>query len=119
MARIVTALCLILFMASPALACGVMEKAYPKVGSIVEPTDHITLTFTKAIVQGSNSIKITDASGNEVKAGKPVSSDDDTVLSLKTDHLLAPGKYKVLWNVIWQDCNSKTQGDYKFTIRKE
>jgi methionine-rich copper-binding protein CopC len=117
MVRIVTALCLILFMASPALACGVMDKADPKVGSTVEPTDHITLTFTKAIIEGDNSIKITDAAGNTVKAGKPVSSDDDTVLSLKTDHLLAPGKYKVLWTVVWQDCNSKTQGDYKFTVK--
>jgi len=117
MVRTAIALCITLLMASPALACGVMEKTEPRVGSIVEPTDHITLTFTKAIVAGSNNIRITDAAGNEVEAGKPMISDDNTVLSLKTDHLLASGKYKVLWNVIWQDCNSKTQGDYKFTVK--
>ena len=103
--------------AMPAYACGVMDKADPKVGSTVESTDHISLTFTQAFVPASSDVKITDATGNVVKAGKPVSSEADTVLSLKTAHPLAPGKYKVSWNLLWLDCNSKTQGDYKFTVK--
>ena len=103
--------------AMPAYACGVMEKADPKVGSTVESTDHISLTFTQAFVPASSDVKITDAAGNVVKADKPVSSEGDTVLSLKTVHPLTPGKYKVFWDILWLDCNSKTQGDYKFSIK--
>jgi methionine-rich copper-binding protein CopC len=103
--------------AMPAYACGVMDKADPKVGSTVESTDHVSLTFTQAFVPASSDVKITDAAGSAVKADKPVSSEGDTVLSLKTTHPLAPGKYKVRWDLLWLDCNSKAQGDYKFTVK--
>ncbi len=109
-------LCFILLIASPALACGVLDKADPKVGSTVKSTDHVTLKFTQAVVPGSSDVKITDDTGNVVKIGKPVSSEDDTVISLKMNHPLMPGKYKVSWNILWLDCKNKTQGDYKFTV---
>ena len=109
-------LCLALLITSPALACGIMAKADPKVGSTVESADHVTLTFSQAIVPASSNVKITDTAGNVVMAGRPVGSAGDTVLSLKTSQPLAPGKYKVSWNVLWKDCGSIGPGTYKFTV---
>jgi methionine-rich copper-binding protein CopC len=110
-------LCVALLIAPPALACGIMEKADPKVGSTVESADHVTLKFSQVVVPASSSVKITDAAGNVVMAGRPVGSAGDTVLSLKTSQPLAPGKYKVSWNVLWIECGSIGPGTYKFTVK--
>ncbi len=116
MVRVAIVLFCSLLMASPAFACGIMEKADPKVGSMVESADHVTLTFSQVIVPASSNIRIINAAGNVVMAVKPVGSDGDTVLTLKTSQPLAPGKYKVSWNVLWKDCGSISPGTYKFTV---
>ena len=101
---------------SPALACGVMEKADPKVGSIVAPTDQLTLTFTQTLVPMDSKVTIADRAGNNVLTEKPIISNGNKTLMLKISRPLQSGMYQVSWSVHWQDCDSKTQGHYKFTV---
>lgn len=102
---------------SPALACGVIEKADPRVGSTVKSTDHVTLTFSQVIIPDLSNIKITDSTDNEIKVNKPISSNDNKKLSFAiANHNLIPGKYKIYWEMVWLDCLDKTHGKYKFTI---
>jgi len=108
--------CCAILLASSALACGVMEKADPRVGSTVASAERVTLMFSETIVPDSSGVKVTGAGGDEVKTDAPVSSKGDTVLSLKPLHPLASGTYKVTWSVLWKDCDSQTQGSYKFTV---
>lgn len=116
MVRMIVIAAVTWLLALPASACGVMEKAEPKVGSTVASADHVTLFFSQAFVPGESNVRIVAGDGSEVKADKSVSSNNDTALSLKLSPL-APAKYKVSWDVLWLDCQARTQGDYKFTVQ--
>jgi methionine-rich copper-binding protein CopC len=58
---------------------------------------------------------IADAAGTHSKTGPLASIDNGKALSLTTPALKA-GTYKVTWNVLWVDCDSKSKGSYSFTI---
>ena len=103
--------------AMPALACGVMAKADPKVGSSVSAPEKVSVIFTQAIVPASSGVVITDEAWQGVKVGPMSSSQSDTVLTVPLP-LLKAGTYKVHWHVLWADCNSKTEGDYHFNVVK-
>lgn len=102
--------------AMPAHACGVMEKATPKVGSTVASADYVTLLFTQPVVPDASSIIVHDAAGRVVLTGDLVASKGDMVLSVTLPEL-SPGKYKVTWRVLWRDCDSNTRADYTFSIQ--
>jgi methionine-rich copper-binding protein CopC len=105
-----------LALASSALACGSLKKADPRVGSTVESADHVSLIFTQSVVPSASAIKIMDSSGNQIKSGILESNNSDTILSVGVSDLPA-GQYKVNWNVLWSDCNSKTHSSYKFSVK--
>ena len=115
---IVLTLLATLMFAMPAAACGTMQKADPKVGSIVQSPSRVQLTFSEAVVPDSSTVNITDEAGRTVPVGRAMASSGDTVLSVTTPSL-APGKYKVRWDVLWLDCHMRTSGDYKFTVQSQ
>jgi len=115
MVRYILAVCLLILSVSPSRACGILEEASPKVGSTVSSIDYITLTFSQAIDASASNVKIINDQGKEI-TGTKLMSDKNTVLSLRTDHFLSSGRYKVSWNVLWTECGCPTQGKYKFTV---
>ena len=105
--------------ASPVWACGVLTQAEPKVGSIVQTApDHLTLTFSQSIIPAKSHVTIEDTQGKPIPTGTLETHNDDSVILLPVKSALSPGKYKVTWDIDWKDCDSKTQGTYKFTIQR-
>lgn len=110
---VVTAL---LLASGSAKACAVLERANPRVGSTVSgPLDALQLRFSLQIYPKESTIKVTAADGALVSLG-PVSGDpaDNKVVAVRLKSL-APGKYKVVWDVL-ADCGSHEPGDFKFTV---
>ncbi len=103
--------------AMPALACGVMLHADPKVGAAVVAPRQVSMTFTEAVVPASSGASITYKAGHHIQVKEPTASRDNTVLTLSVPPL-KPDSYVVHWHVLWADCNSRTEGDYPFTVVK-
>ena len=112
------ALCVLLGIATPAMACGILDHADPRVGSNVSgPVSNLTLTFSEAIIPAKSSIELTEIDNGKPVESKPFTmSEDDTVMSLATLQPLPPGKYKVHWRVVWRDCGSVTDNRYPFMV---
>jgi methionine-rich copper-binding protein CopC len=111
------AFCITLIAAGPSWACGILEHAEPKVGSVANgsPT-RITLTFSQALVPAESHIVLEDSNNRQTPLGKASVGEEDTVLSQAPSAPLPPGTYKVIWYASWKDCQSQTQGSYKFTV---
>jgi methionine-rich copper-binding protein CopC len=109
-------LVLMLFTASPAHACAVLEKADPRVGHAISgPLDAVTLYFSMKVYPADSTMTVTDTDGHPVSLGKPFGdAKDDTVMKVRLNSL-QPGKYKVSWTV-HADCGSYEPGDFKFTV---
>ena len=91
-----------------------LEKGDPKVGSTVSGASAVTLTFSGVIFPDKSLLGVTDPDGHVVSVGKPYG--DKKTIAVKLKSPLAPGKYKVTWNVLC-DCGSMNPGDYRFTVR--
>lgn len=116
--RVVAFLWLIVYcMTVSAFACPMLEHASPKVGSTVSgDIGSVSITFSSAIFPKSSMLDVTDMQGNKMNIGTPYGkAEDDTVIATRLKQL-APGKYKVSWNVMC-GCGSLTPGDYKFTVK--
>jgi methionine-rich copper-binding protein CopC len=115
-ARFALGLCVALA-ASPVWACGVLLSADPKVGSARgDLVDHISATFSEAVIPAASSMELLDAQGRAVSTGKPAVSHEDSVLSITLAHPLPPGHYRVRWNLRWKDCDAQMTGGYPFTV---
>ncbi len=116
-ARTLVVLLLLGIAASPAGACGILERADPKVGSQTHgPLTRIRLTFSEAIVPSASNITLADDAGAAVKAKDFSLSSGDAVITLPLTAPLPPGHYNVHWQALWKDCGSQTEGHYGFTV---
>lgn len=116
MGKLTLLLLSIVFLADNACACPILEKAYPRVGSVVEKSPgYVALTFSSTVFPESSTVDVTDAKGNKVSTGKPYGKGGDNAVFSKIQPL-SPGKYTVSWNVFC-DCGSLTPGTYKFTVK--
>lgn len=92
-------------------------RAEPRVGSKVNnaPTE-VRVWFSETVQASASSIKIFDASGNQVDK-KDTHSDraDRTVLCVSLLPALTPGTYKVVWRVTSADTHV-TSGDFHFQM---
>ena len=116
---VMTGLALILLSAHPAMACPVLKKADPRVGSTIQQAPPaLTLHFSGPIILDQSTLTVTDADGYIVSHGPLRHSDDDNsvAVAMSADH---PGRYKARWTLI---CNCEGSdhtampGDFSFTV---
>jgi methionine-rich copper-binding protein CopC len=100
-----------------AAACGMVQAADPKVGSLVT-TDikRVSLQFSEKVYPEKSTIDVLDMAGNKVNKGLVFGDkkDDSRISTYVTN--LVPGKYKVSWNVFCE-CGSLMPGSYKFIVQ--
>ena len=105
-------------LASPVLAHALLQRASPRVGSIVKaaPAD-IRLEFSEAVEPVLSRIGLRDAHGAAVGLGPPKTAPGAAnILTAPITAKLASGVYKVEWRVVSTDSHV-TAGDFSFTVK--
>jgi methionine-rich copper-binding protein CopC len=94
-----------------------LDHAEPRVGSKVSASpDEVKIWFTQELEPAFSSIKVFDANGNQVDKKDTHLDDKDKKLLKVSLSTLAPGEYKVVWQVVSVDTH-RTNGDFKFQIK--
>jgi copper resistance protein C len=93
-----------------------LDHAEPRVGSKVStaPTE-VKIWFTQELEPAFSSIKVFDASDNEVDKKDTHQDDADKKLLIVSLNSLLPGEYKVVWEVVSVDTH-RTSGDFSFRV---
>ena len=113
-------LCLILALAaaSPALAHPRLITTSPARGAVIKtPPRQIRVSFSEVLDAGVSTLRLKDASGRPIRAGKMTADPKDgRALVLPLPDRLAPGRYTVEWDVVSND-HASVPGRYRFEIR--
>jgi methionine-rich copper-binding protein CopC len=97
-----------------AAAHAFLDRADPKVGSVVYQAPHeVALTFTQKLEGSFSSLEVTDAAGRRVDEGTPSVRGNVMRVPVKT---LSPGVYRVKWQVLSVDAH-RTEGGFTFEVR--
>jgi methionine-rich copper-binding protein CopC len=97
-----------------------MAHAYPAMespcaGSTIKSSpDEVTILYNAPIERTFAKLRVLDARGQSHNSGAPSLGADHRTLSVKVGHL-APGQYKVEWQVVADD-GHRTSGSYTFTV---
>ena len=97
-----------------------MAHAYPSTenpcaGATVKSSpDKVSITYNAPIEHAFAKLKVLDAHGQSHDSGAPSVGSDHRTLSVKVGRL-APGHYKVEWQVVAED-GHRTNGSYTFTV---
>jgi methionine-rich copper-binding protein CopC len=105
---------------APAMACPILVKASPRVGSTVEkPVNQVSLYFSGPIDPSGSELTVLDKQGRNVTNGKLRGSGNpaDTI-AVPVKHL-EPGTYKVTWRILChcEDDDSVFPGSYSFIVK--
>ena len=93
-----------------------LDHAEPRVGSKVSTSpDEVKIWFTQELEPAFSSIKVFDASDNEVDRKDTHQDDTDKKLLIVSLSTLPQGEYKVVWQVVSVDTH-RTNGDFKFHV---
>ena len=119
--QVVVTLCsLPLFCVGPQASWGhaFPERAEPRAGATVAAApSHVRIWFDGALEPAFSSLRVQTAGGQWIDAGEGrVDPADATLLAVRLSPL-APGTYRVLWNVVARD-GHRTEGDYTFTVQQ-
>lgn len=106
--------------AAPALACPVLVKASPRVGSTIdEAVPQVSLHFSGPVDAARSMLEVKDDQGRSVVTGK-IAGSGAPVDTVSVPVTLHSGTYKVTWHVHC-NCedgqNSIYPGDYSFTVK--
>jgi methionine-rich copper-binding protein CopC len=111
---IVASAALLLLASVVAHAHALLDRAEPRVGSVVHQAPHeVALTFTQTLEGSFSTVEVTDAAGQRVDEGAPVTEGNVMRVPLKP---LASGVFRVTWHVLSVDTH-KTEGSFTFEIR--
>jgi methionine-rich copper-binding protein CopC len=114
--RVLGALFLSLAICGLASAHAFLDHAEPRVGSNISTSPNgVKIWFTQELEPAFSSIKVFDASGNEVDKKDTRQDDKDKKLLIVSLPALSAGEYKVVWKVVSVDTH-RTNGDFKFQI---
>ena len=93
------------------------DHSDPKVGATISASpDRVRIWFDSELEPAFSSIMVHSADGKMVdKRDGRVNPSDPTLLEVSVPKL-APGTYRVFWNVVARDTH-RTMGDYSFTIK--
>jgi copper resistance protein C len=105
-------------LASPAFAHAMLERATPRVGSVVASAPkEIQLQFTEGVEAVLSKVALHDARGGDISLGAATTKPNDrSILSAPVRAKLNAGLYRVDWRVVSVDSHV-TQGDFEFTIK--
>ena len=107
-------LALLLLSGVAAYAHALLDRAEPRVGSVVQQAPReVALTFTQNIEGSFSTLEVTDAAGQRVDEGTPAIQGNVMRVPVKT---LAPGVYRVEWHVLSVDTH-RTEGRFTFEVR--
>jgi copper resistance protein C len=93
------------------------DHAEPRVGAALTASpDRVRVWFDGALEPAFSTIRVQNASGQQIDKGDGhVDAADATLLEV-TLPPLAPGMYRVIWSVVARD-GHRTEGDFNFTVR--
>jgi methionine-rich copper-binding protein CopC len=93
-----------------------LHRADPRVGATVPaPPRQVRIWFDSALEPARSSIAVHGPGGARVDDGHGcVDPSDPRLLGVEVPQL-APGTYRVTWNVVSKD-GHRTSGDYTFTV---
>jgi methionine-rich copper-binding protein CopC len=114
--RLFLPLAFLLLGSSLADAHAFLDRAEPKVGSVIKVApNEIKAWFTQKLVIAFSDLQVLDAAGKEVdKHDKRLDKSDPALLVVSVPPL-KPGKYKVVWRAVSVDTHV-THGDFTFEI---
>ena len=111
---VAAALILVCLGAPAARAHAMLDRASPRVGSVVTSApEEVRLWFTQALEPRFSRAELRSAAGAVVASGT-VERGSPRELAIRV-RALAPGKYKVIWKVISIDSH-RTAGDFSFEV---
>jgi copper resistance protein C len=91
-----------------------LNRAEPPVGSRVIVMPHeVRIWFTERIELADSSIKVFDATGKQIDRRDVYADPKNKALLRVSLPVLAPGTYKVIWQVVSVDTHA-TNGDFTF-----
>lgn len=96
-----------------AAAHAMLKESSPAANSSVSAPKEIALVFNERIEPAFSSVKVSDATGKEIAAGKGQA--DGASLKLEVPEL-APGAYAVQWVGVGPDGHRRT-GQFRFTVK--
>jgi copper resistance protein C len=100
--------------AAQAHAHAFVGHAEPAVGARVQTMpNEVRIWFTEPIEPGVSSIKVLDATGKQIDKRDVHSDPKNKALLQVSLPVLAPGTYKVIWQVVSVDTHN-TKGDFIF-----
>jgi methionine-rich copper-binding protein CopC len=102
--------------AAAALAHAHLDHAMPAPNSVqgVAPKE-VTIWFTEALEPKFSTIEVRDANGTAMQAGPAVLVPGNTAQLRVSLKALAPGAYKVLWQVLSVDTH-RSKGEFSFKV---
>jgi methionine-rich copper-binding protein CopC len=114
--RTILAALLVLSSSAVARAHAMLDRADPPVGSTVNAAPRaVSLTFTEKLEPAFSTVRVENASGVRVDAGKPqVERGKANTLRVGLKPL-SPGTYKVIWKVLSVDTHT-TEGSFNFQV---
>jgi methionine-rich copper-binding protein CopC len=105
----------LLILAGSALAHALLDRADPRVGSVVtEAPRRVSLSFTQKLEAAFSTVEVTNASGQRVDEGTPHIEGNVMSVPLRT---ISPGTYRVKWRVFSVDMHT-TEGAFSFEVRQ-
>src|SRR5882762_11713370 len=114
--RILASVLALTALSGAAQAHAALDRTNPLVGSTVASAPRtVSLTFTERLEPAFSTIRVENASGERVDAGKPqVERGSANVLRVGLKSL-PPGSYKVIWKVLSVDTHT-TEGSFSFQV---
>jgi copper transport protein len=107
---------LVLLLATGLLAHGALRRAMPGAGDRVPAPRLLWLEFTEAVELAGTVITLADAKGAAVPLAPPVHPGDSShVIAVPVAGTLAPGAYRVAWQVTGRD-GHPVRGRYAFEV---
>lgn len=107
---------LLMLGSSQALAHGHLQSSTPAEGSVLETApETLTLDFSEALETALSDVTLTDAQGKTLATGELAAEDGDaSIVNLKLPEL-APGTYRVTWQVTSIDTH-RSEGEFSFQV---
>ncbi len=118
MKRVIVLAGVLCLLASPVLAHALLQRATPRVGSLVSTAPaEIRLEFSEAVEPALSRITMHDAHGAAVGLGSAKTAPRAAnILVSPITAKLTPGVYKVEWRAVSVDTHV-TEGDFVFTLK--
>jgi copper transport protein len=113
MLAVVIAACL---PASPASAHATLLFTSPAVdGAVPDSPPVVQLVFDQSVVASQSSLRVASSLGDAARVGEVQTAEESSVLRAQVLERLAPGEYRVEWQVVARDGDTMV-GDFRFVV---